>query len=239
VRALGDAVYVPAGSFERGSDDPDLAFAAPAHATATAAFFIDRCETTHAEWRAFVEASGAGRPASWAPEGEPFPGEAARLPVSGISWAEAAAYARWRGKRLPTEEEWERAARGTDRRAFPWGEESSGAAANTAGETPPAGLARGPWPVGRAAGDVSAAGCADMGGNVAEWTASPFLAYPGSPAPPATFSESLRVVRGGSWIAPREGARCAARDGAPVAVPYPEIGVRLAADVPDALAELR
>jgi len=136
VSGLGDAVLIPGGPFDMGSDEPDLAALAPRHATETAAFFMDRLETTNEAWLAFVEATGAPRPASWSGPGAMFAPEEALHPVTGVSWEEATRYAAWRGKRLPTEAEWERAARGTDRRRYPWGDEEGRADANLSWPAP-------------------------------------------------------------------------------------------------------
>ena len=94
-------------------------------------------------------------------------------------------------------------------------------------------------PAGRSPGDVSPFGVCDLGGNAAEWTASPFLAYPGSAAPAAEFLADLKVIRGGSWLTPRDRARCAARERGSAFTPYPDVGLRCATDVPDCLADLR
>jgi formylglycine-generating enzyme required for sulfatase activity len=153
--------------------------------------------------------------------------------VVGISWFEAEAFARFSKKRLPTEEEWERAARGTDGRRFPWGNVFNEVLRkNTSGTLP----------VGKPKEDRSAAGVFNMGTNVSEWTASWFDGYPGTKFKSRYWGEKakkrFRVARGGSWRSmsmPKAAAeyRSAATfrvfqyahdDG------YPFIGLRLAMD---------
>jgi hypothetical protein len=159
------------------------------------AFRIDRYPVINAQYGRFVEATGHSPPGHW--EGATYSAGKALHPAVCVSWDDAVAYAEWAGKRLPTEEEWEKAARGTDGREYPWGEWKEGRC-----NTGEAGI-HDTTPVGHYSprGD-SPYGCADMAGNVWEWTASPWES-----------GSSLRVVRGGSWNYGRDDARCAARDG--------------------------
>lgn len=145
-------------------------------------FRIDKYEVTNAMYAEFVKAKGHRAPDDWK-DGKYETGTA-NLPVTGVTYEDAAAYAQWAGKRLPTEQEWIKAARGTDARAYPWGAAFTNECSNT-WET---GLWRktkvGSFPKG-----ASPCGALDMSGNVFEWTATPPPEYP-----------HLVVVKGGSWF---------------------------------------
>jgi formylglycine-generating enzyme required for sulfatase activity len=162
-------VFIPAGEFLYGPDREKVM---------TAPFYIDRCPVTNAEYKKFVEAAGHEHPAHWRrgtwPEGK------ADHPVVQVTWESAQAYAEWAGKRLPTEIEWEKTARGTDGRLWPWGNAFDRRRCNTSSD--------GTTPVGHysPAGD-SPYGAIDMAGNVWEWIG-------GRPSP-------LRMpLRGGDWL---------------------------------------
>jgi formylglycine-generating enzyme required for sulfatase activity len=194
-------VYVPAGDFimgtERkdGSDDNqgtntplNANDARPRHTATTKAFFIDKTEVTNAQYQKFIEATGFAPPPDW-PEGK-FLEKAANWPVTRVNWYEATAYAKWAGKRLPTEIEWEKAARGTDGRNFPWGNEYRPANLN--------GDADALRDVGSFPAGASPYGALDMAGNVMEWTSTWFDAYPNAPTVQPDFGKkTLKVVRGG------------------------------------------
>lgn len=127
-------------------------------------FYIDRCEVTCGDYNAFVEAAKHAPPANW-PAGR-MPDHLRRLPVTGVSWEDASAYAKWKGKRLPTDAEWEIAASwdGSKKILYPWGESYVAGNANIAtGELEK---------VGSRPKDFSPNGVFDMAGNAAEWTAT-------------------------------------------------------------------
>jgi formylglycine-generating enzyme required for sulfatase activity len=178
-----EMVLIPAGEFLMGEEKR------PVNA---AAFYIDKYPVTNADYKKFVDATGYPPPMHWRrgtyPEGK------ANHPVVQVKWAEADAYAKWAGKRLPTEEEWEKAARGTDGRDYPWGNEWDKSRANTC-ET----RIFDTTPVGQFSpqGD-SPYGVADMGGNVWEWTGG-------------TGGVMLQPLRGGTWDATHDTARCFSR----------------------------
>ena len=168
-------VAVPAGEFLSGAEK------APA---STGAFYIDRFPVTNREYQVFVKATGAEEPAHWRrgtwPEGK------GDHPVVQVKWESANAYAQWAGKRLPTELEWEKAARGTDGRVYPWGSQWDASRCNTSSE--------GTTPVGQfSPGGDSPYGAADMSGNVWEWIGG-------------KYSPLRMPLRGGDWLDGREEA---------------------------------
>ena len=169
------------------------------------AFYIDDYKTTTARYAKFLAATpGFAPPHGWDTVDLQRDGE---LPVVGVSWQEAQAYCRWVGKRLPSEAEWERAARGTDARTYPWGEETPTPLhanfANAAQAAYPDGLhAVGRHPAGR-----SASGVFDQAGNAAEWVADWFtdsFARSESRNPRGPDSGTEKTLRGGGWQQPAE-----------------------------------
>ena len=195
-------VYVPAGEFTMGTNAADGSDfnqrdnvplnandARPQHKATTKAFFIDKTEVTNAQYREYCVATGVPFPPHWKdgeiPEGED------NFPIHHVNWFEASGYARWANKRLPTEAEWEKAARGTDGRRFPWGNNWDGGKVVNGGD--------GPQAVGQHPDGASPYGALDMAGNVNEWTSSWFDAYPKAPTKQPDFGTTLKVVRGGAW----------------------------------------
>lgn len=200
----------------------------PDHRVILNAYYLDRFEVTNALFKRFVDvtdyrtiAQRAGHGWMWQANGARWewakiegadwrkpngPGNSSaneNHPVVQVSWHDAVAYCKWARKRLPTEAEWEKAARGTDDRRYPWGQDWDASRAN-GGIT-----ARGPMPVGSFPGGVSPYGFHDMAGNVSEWVADIFTEsyYKHSPennpdGPHPSFNEFqiVRVIRGGSWI---------------------------------------
>lgn len=219
-----DLVTVPAGPFLMGSTLTQAAMAAeqfgiplewclketPQHTVALEAFQISRCPITCAEYLAFVVATDHPTPPYWG--GDEPPRRLMKHPVVEVSFNDARAYCRWLSTatdlyfRLPSEAEWEKAARGQDGRNFPWGNEWDHSYCNTAEGGP-----GGTTPVDNYPQAASPYGCLDMAGNVEEWTASKYHPYPGS-SPGSPLPESI-VVRGGSWNDSGDLARCARRHG--------------------------
>jgi len=183
-------VYVPGGEFRMGNDLGDE-HERPAHMVAVRPFFLDQHEVACSDYERFVKATNHRPPPGWIKSN--CPSGAHQKPVTGVDWYDANAYAQWIGKRLPTEEEWEFAARGTDGRLYPWGNEWRNNFANAGDSTAGHFTNVGSYPDGR-----SPFGVRDMIGNAWEWTASELRAYPGGQAPDQTQAE-LRVIRGGYW----------------------------------------
>jgi len=213
-------VLIPGGEYVVGSDSGE-ANERPAHRVRVKPFYIDRYEVTNEMYGEFIRDAGYPPPLRWKPDSTFWP-EDAKLPATWISWHDANAYARWRGCRLPTEVEWEVAARCSTGLAYPWGNEpalpSGEVPANVDGNDD--GYRFGPAPVGSFPKGRSCWGVDDMAGNVWEWLADWYLpaAYQDSTqrASAAAVSDSLfgqRVIRGGSWFDPISFARTTRRTG--------------------------
>lgn len=187
---------IPAGEFIMGSDDPEADDnEKPVSKIFVGAFSIDKFEVTNARYLRCVEAGACARPVGRGYDDA----TKANLPGTIISWQQAVAYCRWAGKRLPTEAEWEKAARGTDGRRYPWGDSFLAEGANV-------GYTTGTTAVGRYPKGASPYGAMDMAGNVWEWTSSLYMPYPYNPhdGREDLNARGSRVERGGSWYyAPR------------------------------------
>ncbi|HZN11864.1 MAG TPA: SUMF1/EgtB/PvdO family nonheme iron enzyme [Blastocatellia bacterium] len=228
--------YVAGGQFSMGREDGDE-YERPAHLVTVAPFYLDKTEVTNEQYQKFIEATSYPAPPSW-PESR-FPAGAERLPVTDVTWDDATAYAHWAGKRLPTEEEWEFAARGTDGRRFPWGGEWRQEVANVAASK---GEKRQLAPVGQYPEGASPAGVLDLSGNAWEWTASDYTAYPGGTVPESARDyKNLKVIRGGSFAGPVERATATVRRPWPAGrndwtesarIDYAQTGFRCAQDLP-------
>jgi formylglycine-generating enzyme required for sulfatase activity len=222
-----DMVAVPAGAYTVGCDDGDQ-YAKPSHSVVLGAFLIDRTEVTNSQYQKFISASGHQAPDTWL--GGIFPEGKDNFPVTGVTWQDAADYAIWAGKRLPSEAEWEAAARGPDGRVYPWGNEWQKGFANTGTS---ATMEVGSFPNG-----ASPFGAEDMIGNVWEWTADEFDPYPGSAA---TLPKSLkpginyRVIRGGAYDVTQPSISSACYRGfVDASKSYPKTGFRCAKNIASA-----
>lgn len=251
-------VWIPEGYVRLGQSG----IATPVHDVWVDGFWIDIHPVTNSEYRRFIEAGGYGNPEWWSTIGWAFRvGNAitlplnwnsiqhrgggapahGRFPVTGVSWWEAEAYANWAGKRLPTEAEWEKAAKGgceiwgdpdecdaSDTPTYPWGEWISGERANYAWSgdpyegwgstyTTPVGYYDGSDPHGfQTIDSPSPYGLYDAAGNVFEWTSTRHASYPYDPDdgredPPLTWNECCRVLRGGAWNEGTVYLQCASR----------------------------
>ena len=199
IHAEPEMVSIPAGSFLMGSSEgePDER---PPHKVHLAAYQIDRLELTQGQYARCVGAGVCAKPR------KVKGAVGARLPAVGVSWADAVKYCKWAGKRLPSEAEWERAARGMDSRRFPWGRDASCEKANF-GNFKDAGLCAGKNPgeiikVGSRPAGASPEGIQDMAGNVWEWVSDLHRPYPwrkqAEPGQGRAPGKKLRVLRGGS-----------------------------------------
>jgi len=239
--SVATMVLIPAGTFQMGSDD-GWEDEKPVHTVYLDAFYMDKYEVTNAQYKKFIDATGYKAPAFWNDSRFNAPNQ----PVVGVSWYDAKAYAEWAGKRLPTEAEWEKAARGgLIGNKYPNGNSISNNDANIGGID-----GNDLWlytsPVGQFA--PNGYGLYDMAGNVREWC-SDWLDwadidrhglthyYAESPArnPTGPSSGILPVYRGGSFqnsSADSIGLRVAQRDGDNPNGYWESVGFRCAMDTP-------
>ncbi len=193
-------MLVPRGEFTMGSN-AGLADEQPVHRVTLDAFYMDKYEVTVGQYAKFLEATSSGAPPDWNMMNQP-PHQT--RPVVNMDWSDASIYCRWAGKRLPTEAEWEKAARGTDGRTYPWGNDPlDRLRANYGKET---------WdnhaalvPVGTLENGKSPYGIYDLAGNVWEWVSDWYDKdyYEASPSqnPKGPERGATKVLRGGSWYA--------------------------------------
>jgi formylglycine-generating enzyme required for sulfatase activity len=219
---------------------------APIQAVNLDAYYIDKYPVTNAEYGEFIAATNQPPPRHWA--GGTYPPYLAHHPVVCVSWHDAQAYARWAGKRLPTETEWEKAARGVDGRIYPWGNEFDSGKCSLSlmqrslfdqrmGSSAPIVSTA---PVGRSSAGASPYGVYDMAGNVWEWTRDWYLPYAGNKSKNRAYGEKEKAIRGGSWLEGKDETlrvytRCANRLHAPPNYKGSNIGFRCAKDISDEL----
>ena len=223
-------VLIPNGFFQMGSrnGDPDEA---PQHPVFLSSFYIDQYEVSNEAYTRFLNATGYPKPFVPVFDDDPAKLLHPEQVAVGMTWDSAAAYCLWAGKRLPTEAEWEKAARGETSRTWPWGNTFDIRNANVHGDDDGYVYTA---PVGQFEGGRSPYGVYDMAGNAAEWVADRYdaEAYASAPIQNPTGPEAgkHRVVRGGSWaesaVNVRTAKRFAARQGRADSI----IGFRCAKD---------
>ena len=214
-----EMVFVQGGTFIMGSNNGD-ANHQPEHHASVADFYIDRWPVTNAEYKKFVDATGHTVPNyqvswcdtesyNWDSDNKTYPEGKGDHPVVLVTWDDAMAYAAWAGKRLLTEAEWERAARGLDGYRYPWGNEFEAGYCNCK----EAGLHQ-TSPVGYFSPDGDTRdGLIDMVGNIWEWTNSLFRPYPydADDGRESRQADGFRVLRGASFVNDANVAHCVSR----------------------------
>ncbi|MCS6861887.1 MAG: SUMF1/EgtB/PvdO family nonheme iron enzyme [Abditibacteriales bacterium] len=230
-----DMVLIPAGEFIMGKDDGEDD-EKPAHKVYLDAYWIDKYEVTNEQYAKFLDHITRTKDHSKCHPNEPrgknhtpkFWKDSQlnqpKQPVVGVDWFDAYAYAHWAGKRLPTEAEWEKAARGTDERDYPWGNDWIDELANVDGDAP--------REVGSFPDGASPYGVMDMAGNVWEWCADWYDFYrkeaQRNPQGPPASPRGMRVLRGGSWHDDMDACRAPYRMGATLLLREAYIGFRCA-----------
>jgi len=221
-RDYSEMIFIPEGEFSMGASEAHveeaLDLARYRHAKAVRAWFedelpmwqvrtdaylIDKYPVTNEQFDKFINATGYRPVGDWR---RYFTAGRENHPAVMVSWDDAWAYARWAEKRLPTEAEWEKAARGTDGRKYSWGNRWDSSRLNS--------LEKGPHtttPVGSFPEGTSPYGVLDCLGNVWEWTQDTYKSYPGSPCRSDKFGDRYRVFRGGSWNNYQYNNRCSNR----------------------------
>ena len=219
---LDEMVLIPAGEFIMGSDINWME--APQHNAYTDAYRIDKYEVSVSKYAEFVRATGHREPKYWFRSGGQAGPGSDMLPVVYVDYDDACAYCESQGKRLPTEAEWEKAARGTDGRNYPWGNEWDASRANTWEKGPHRRSAVNEYSQGE-----SPYGVMNMGGNVWEWTSSWFVNYPGAETP-FDLTGTDMVLKGGSWLDFADSTRPAGRKDFTPYIRFNTIGFRCAKD---------
>jgi len=190
----GTMVAVPAGEFEMG-DNTHEADERPAHKATVPSFFMDKFEVTNAQYKKFCDAIHRSYPPNPGSDPNYFEGKP-EYPVLGVTFEDALAYASWAGKRLPNEEEWEKAASWDSvahiKRQYTWGDQFTADRANIATGSP--------VPVTQETGDLSPYGVLNMAGNALEWVDAPYKPYEGNKTPDPDYAKDHRVIRGGTFV---------------------------------------
>ena len=229
-------VYVPAGPFPMGSTASTDE--APVHEVVLDAFWIDQYEVTNRQYELCVDAGACSPPETGGSETRAayFGEEAyADYPVAFVDWFQADAYCQWTGGRLPTEAEWEKAARGTDERVYPWGNDAPTCDLTNYEIAPSTWCVGDTSEVGSYPAGASPFGALDMAGNLWEWVADWYAAdyYSTSPEanPTGPLNGADKVIRGGAWGYYEDGVRSADRGWSAPSIAYRNGGFRCVVDV--------
>jgi len=220
---------IPAGPFLMGNNNEfyDNDFdERPRHVVNLPPFFMDIYPVTNQDYKAFMDATGHRRPHYWSDSGE-IPTGKEKHPVIGVNYIDATAFAAWKKRRLPTEQEWEKASRGTGGLRWPWGNIFDKSKANVGRP--------GTTPVGAYPDGCNAYGLCDMAGNVWEWTSTWYAPYPDAPPNRAILrflNDQYLSTRGGSYISDIGSARGADRGIKKPGEIGPSLGFRTVMDVP-------
>jgi len=224
---LGDMVAVPSGKFMMGTESDSIEELAkisgvdkerllneqPQRVMFLQEFYIDKFEVTNNQYKKFIYATGYKPPDNWV--NGTYPLGKGNYPVVGVSLMDATAYAKWAGKRIPTEMEWEKAARGDNGKEYPWGSSSISWSFLGLFSLPRCNIETskkyGTGPVGSYIHGRSPWGAYDMAGNAMEWVDSVYKPYPDSKHWDDDYKKGYYVLRGGSWYTDRFYARSAAR----------------------------
>jgi formylglycine-generating enzyme required for sulfatase activity len=222
------AVLIAAGTFNMGDEEES-----PLREIFVDGFYLDKYELTVSRYARFLKATGSVRaPEKWEDADIEIGGD---LPVVGVDWQDANAYCRWIGRRLPTEAEWEKAARGGDNRIYPWGDDPPSVnTATFAKDSKLPAYKGGVDPVGRHEAGKSPFGAYDLSGNVSEWVADWFAeSFPVSARrnPKGPESGTGKVIRGGGWYDPAERLRITRRMYATPDNRADDLGFRCATDL--------
>jgi formylglycine-generating enzyme required for sulfatase activity len=197
----GELILIPAGEFTMGHKDSYDTL--PVRRMNLPAFFIDKYEVTNKRYKRFIDATGYKVPWSqdpavaayaWNWQVRMYPEGKGDDPVVLVSWEDARTFCAWAGKSIPSEAQWEKAARGAGGKSYPWGNDWEAAKANTADSG-----VKQTSPFGTFKADVSEFGVNDLAGNVSEWVEEWFAPYPGNPMTSYEERNKYRVLRGGSW----------------------------------------
>jgi formylglycine-generating enzyme required for sulfatase activity len=233
---IGNEIEISEGKFWMGYDP--FPNDRPVRNIFLPAYLIDVYPITNQEYLAFIEDQGYLQEKFWDPDGWEWIKNTDRkspkywfdprfnkpnYPVVGVSWFEADAYARWAGKRLPTESEWEKAARGNEGNEWAWGNSFNGMNLNCSDSSQ---IVHGTTPIGIYPAGQSPLGVFDMSGNVSEWVQDWYDAYSGNTNRDTHYGKTFKVRRGGGWGWDRDFVRCTCRNASPRTADYAVCGFR-------------